>query len=94
MIINKDEAKAMEEPVLCDFKYKPNSTTCNLQQKRNNRTYQCKCKNFHTCEKDYNWNPNTYICENSKHLLCHGFYIDKKGKYYSNKCYEHCFNKL
>ena len=41
----------------------------------------------------------TCICENSKHLRSfadtsvYGYCI-KKDKYYSNKCYEYCLNKL
>ena len=29
---------------------------------------QCKCKNYHKCEKDYSRNPGTRISENSKYL--------------------------
>ena len=34
----------------------------------NNETRQCECKNYRKCEEDYNWNPNTCICENSSYL--------------------------
>ena len=37
-------------------------------QKWNNKTCQCECKNYHKCEKDYNWNPSTYICKNTKYM--------------------------
>ena len=29
---------------------------------------ECECKNYRKCEKDYNWNPSTCICENGKYL--------------------------
>ena len=68
MIKNKNEAKAMTEHISCDCKCKFNSTTCNSNQKWNNKTCQCKCKNYHKCKKSYSWNPSTCICENSRYL--------------------------
>ena len=38
-----------------------NRTTCNSNQKWNDEKSQCACK------KDYSWNINTCICENSKY---------------------------
>ena len=49
MITNTDEAKAMAEHISFDYKCKFNSRTCNLNQKRNNKTCQCECKNYHKC---------------------------------------------
>ena len=66
MITNK--MKLMKENISCDCKCKFNSTTCNSNQKWNNKICQCECKNYHKCEKDYSWNPSTYICENTKFL--------------------------
>ena len=66
MITNKDEPKAMIEHVSCDCKCKFNSTTCNSDQKWNNKIYQCK--NYCKCKKDYSWNPSTCVCENTKYL--------------------------
>ena len=37
-------------------------------QKWNNKTCQCECKNYRKYEENYNWNPSTCICENSKYL--------------------------
>ena len=68
MITNKNEAKAMTEHISCDCKCKFNSTICNSNQKWNNKTCQCECKNYRTCKKDYGWNPSTCICENNKYL--------------------------
>ena len=68
MIANKNEAKPMTKHISCDCKCKFKSTTCNSNQKWNNKTYQCECKIYHKCEKDYNWNLSTCICENSKYL--------------------------
>ena len=99
MITNENEAKTMTQHVLCDCKCKFISTNCHSNQKWDNKTCQSVCKNYRTCKKDYSWNPNTCICENSKHLRSfadtsvYGYCI-KKDKYYSNKCYEYCLNKL
>ena len=68
MITNKNEAKTMTKHSSCDCKFKFNSATNNSIQKLNNKTCQCECKNYRKCEKDYNWNPSTCICENSKYL--------------------------
>ena len=64
MITNKNEAKAMIKHISCDF----NSTTCNSNQKQNNKTCKCECKNYHKCKKDYSWNLSTCISENNKYL--------------------------
>ena len=50
-ITNNDEGKAMTEQISCDFKCKVNSTTCNSNQKWDNKTCQCECKDYHDCEK-------------------------------------------
>ena len=68
MTTNKNEGKAMAKHISCDCKCKFNSTTCNLNQKWNNKTCQFECKNYQTWKIDYSWNPNTCICENSKDL--------------------------
>ena len=69
MITNKkNEAKAMAKHISCNCKCKFNITTCNLNQKWNNETCQCECKNYRKCKKDYRWNPRTIICENGKYF--------------------------
>ena len=68
VVTNKNEAKGMTEYISCDCKCKFNSTMCNSNQKWNNKTCQCKCKNYCTWKKDCSWNPSTYICNNSKYL--------------------------
>ena len=61
-IIRKEkEAKAMTEHISCDCKCKFNSTICNSNQKWNNKTCQCECKNYCTCKKDYKWNSKESI---------------------------------
>ena len=35
--------------------------TCNSNQKWNDDTYQCECKDCCTCKKDYSFNPTTCI---------------------------------
>ena len=57
----------MTEHISCDCKCKFNSTICNSNQKRNNKTWQCECKNYRNCEKD-SWNSSKCICDNSKYL--------------------------
>ena len=68
MIANKNKAQTLTEHISYDCKCKFNRATRNSDQKWNNKTCQCECKNYSTCKKDYSWNPSTYICENSKHL--------------------------
>ena len=58
----------MAKHISCDCKCNFNSTTCNSNQKWNNKRCQCKCKSYYKCKKDYSWNPDTCICENSKYL--------------------------
>ena len=68
MITNKNEPRAITEHISCDCKCKFKSTTCNPYEKLNNKTYQCECKNYRKCKKDFSWNPSTCICDNSKYL--------------------------
>ena len=68
MKANKNEAKPMKKHISCDCKCKFNSTKHNSNQKWNNKTCQCECKNYHKCERVYDWNPSTCISENSKYL--------------------------
>ena len=51
MKTEKDKAKAMAEHISCDCKCKFNSTRCNSNQKWDNKTCQCECKNYHKCKK-------------------------------------------
>ena len=53
MIANKNEAKAITKHISCDRKCKFNNTTCNSNQKWNNKIYQCEHKNYHNFKKDY-----------------------------------------
>ena len=68
MITNKNEAKTMTKHISCGCKCKFNSTTFNSNQKWNNKTCQCECKNYRECKNDYSWNPSTCIRENGKYL--------------------------
>ena len=68
MITNKNEAKTMKKNISCDCKCKFNSTACNSNQKLNDESCQCKCRNYRKCKKDYSWNPSTFNCEESKYL--------------------------
>ena len=51
MIRNKNEAKAITEHISRDCKQKFNSTICNSNQKWNNKTCQCVCKNYRKRKK-------------------------------------------
>ena len=51
----------MVKHISCDTYF--NSPTCNWNQKCNNETFQCECKNYHTCKKDYSWNWSTRLQE-------------------------------
>ena len=67
VVTNKNDAKSMTEHISCDCECKPNSKTCNSNQKWNNKTCQYECKNYRKFKKGYSWNPSTCICENSKY---------------------------
>ena len=51
IITNKNESKTIEKHISYDCKSKFNTTTCNSNQKWNNETCQCHCKNYHNCKK-------------------------------------------
>ena len=51
MITNKNEANGMTKHISSDCKCKFNSTTCISNQKWNNKTCQCECKNYRKCKK-------------------------------------------
>ena len=51
MITNKNEGKAIKKHISRDCKSKFNSTTCNSNQKWNNKTCQYECKNYGKCKK-------------------------------------------
>ena len=67
MLTNKNEAKLMAKHISCECKFKFSSRTCNSNQKWNKKTCQCECRNDRKCKKDYNQNPSTCICKNSKY---------------------------
>ena len=56
--------KTMAKHISCKF----NSTARNSNQKWNNKTCQCECKNYCKCKKDIRWNPSTCNCDKSKYL--------------------------
>ena len=61
MITNKNKVKTMTKHISRECKCKFNSTTCNSNQKWDNKTCQCECKNYRKCKKDCSWNPTTCI---------------------------------
>ena len=58
----------MVKPVSCECKCKVISTTCNSNQRWNNKTCQFECRNDRTYKRHCSWNPSTCIYENGKHL--------------------------
>ena len=68
MLTNKNEAKTMTKHVSCGCKCKFNGAKDNLNQKRNNKSCQNKCKNYYKLKKGNSWNPSTCICEKVKYL--------------------------
>ena len=71
MIARINEAKTLKH-LSCNCDCKFDSAACNSNQKWNNETCQCKCKNYQTCKEDCCC-PITCICENGKYL---GIIID------------------
>ena len=61
MITNKHKAKRIANHISCNCKCKFNSKTYDSDQKWNNKTCQCECKNYRNCENDYSWNPRMYL---------------------------------
>ena len=53
-IKSKNEAKTIAKHISCDCKYKFISTTCNSNQKWNNKTCHYECKNYRRCEENNN----------------------------------------
>ena len=39
-----------------------------IQIKKGIKKRKCECKNYRKCKKDYSWNSDICICENSKYL--------------------------
>ena len=58
----------MTEDISCDCKCKFSSLACNSNEKWNNKTCQCHCKNYCMLKRNYSWNPSNCICENRKYL--------------------------
>ena len=68
-----NEAKTSIKRISYDCKCKFKITKCSSDQKWNIDTCQYDCKKYRACKKDYSWNPNTFICDSSRHLK-HIFY--------------------
>ena len=51
MTTNKNEARAVTKHISRYYKFKFNSVTFNSNQKSNNKTCWCACKNYCKCEK-------------------------------------------
>ena len=68
MITKMNETKSLIKYISCDCKCKFNGTTCNSNEKWNNETCQCECKNYHKYKKDCSRNRGKFICENDKYL--------------------------
>ena len=53
MITNKNESKTIVKHTSCNCMCKFNCTTCNSNQKSNNKTSQHESKNYQKCKKSY-----------------------------------------
>ena len=51
IVTSQNEAKTMIKYISCDCKCNFNGTRCNANQKWNNKTCSCECKNYCTCSK-------------------------------------------
>ena len=51
VIIRINKVKTLIKHILCDFKGKFDSGTCNSDQKWNNDKCQCKCNKYRSCKK-------------------------------------------
>ena len=49
----------MVKHILCNCKCKFDTAICNSNQKLNNETCQCECKNYRTWKNGYSWNAST-----------------------------------
>ena len=68
-ITRVSEAKTLTKHISCNCKCKFNCTTSDSDQKWNSDKCQCECNKYRSCKKDYSWNPNICICENSWFLI-------------------------
>ena len=67
LITRINEAKILVKHLSWNCECKFDSAACSSNQKWNNETCQCECKNYQTCKEDYS-NPIICICENGKYL--------------------------
>ena len=69
MVTNKNEAKTVAKHISCDCKYKFDGTTCNSNQKWNNKSCSYKSKNYHACQRIVKkMIVGTCVYENDKYL--------------------------
>ena len=68
MITRIHEVKKLVKQIPGNCKFKFNSTTCNSDQKWDNKSCQYQFKNHRTCMEYYIWNPSRCIRENGKYL--------------------------
>ena len=69
MITGINESKTITKHMSCQCKCKFDGRKCKSSQwSNNNYKCQCECKKILVCEKEYVWNPSTYICEERKYL--------------------------
>ena len=68
IITNKKEAKRMSKHIWCYRKCNFDSTTCNSNQKWNNKTCQYECKIYRKCKSNCNWSPSACVSDTSKYI--------------------------
>ena len=69
MNIGINESKTLTKHISWNYEFKFDSRECNSNQKWNNETCQCECKNYQTCKENYIWNPSTCII-NISMIIC------------------------
>ena len=71
VIARINELQTLARHISCECKCKFDGRKCNSNQKWNNESCNCGCKNLkkiHVCEKDYICNPSTCTFENGNYL--------------------------
>ena len=63
MITGINESKTLTKHISYECKCRFDGKKCNSDQWWNNDKHQCKCKKGHVFEKDYVWNPATYVAK-------------------------------
>ena len=92
MLTTKNEAKTMAKHISCNHKCKFNSAACNSNQKWNNKTCQCECKNYRKCKEDYSWNLAHVFVRIANVSKKYCWYLSNRV-WWNHNCYGYCVKK-